>query len=325
MKILLITIVMIFTAVVVAAAGWFFYRRGQLKPLDDEARRQAPGQFISLLHGLVHYQLHGEGDDKPLIVFVHGFSTPSFVWNGLLPPLLAAGFRVLTYDLYGRGWSARPDVRYDARLYEEQLVELLAALHLEGKMSFVGYSMGGAIVTHFAARYWERVSNLVLIAPAGLVVNWGSSRGAALFPLPVLGDWLMVVRGRQFMLDVMQQPENQGKAVPDIVARYQQQMDYAGYLPAILSTLRHFPMAAMQNEYAVVGKQDFPVLAVWGARDNVVPVTNVERIKTLVPRAHFAILDHAHHAITYSEPEFVSQAIIEFLRTPIGKSTGGTK
>ena len=314
MKIFILTILFILLLLVVAASAVFIYARSGLKPLDDQARLQAPGEFVYLSHGAVHYQLLGEGDDKPLIVFVHGFSTPSFVWRGLVPSLLKAGFRVLIYDLYGRGWSARPnDVRYDAQLYEKQLSELLAAQHLKGKMTFAGYSMGGAIATHYAARHPESVSHLVLIAPAGLSIN---VEGAALFQLPIAGDWLMAVRGRQFMLDVMSQPENQGKAVPDIVARYEAQMQYEGYLSALLSTLRHFPMGSMAGEYQAVGQSDFPVLAIFGGKDDVVPISNVERVRHLVPRAQLAILDRAHHAITYSEPEFVSQAMIDFLRTP---------
>ncbi len=296
--------------VVALAVGLFAYERSRMKPLNDQARRQAPGDFVYLSHGAVHYQLLGE-EDKPLIVFVHGFSTPSFVWRGLLPSLTEAGYRVLIYDLYGRGWSARPDVRHDAQLYDDQLTELLAALHLEGKMSFVGYSMGGAIVTYFAAHHSDRVSAVGLIAPAGLSVNAGG--GAVLFQLPLIGDWLMAVRGRQFMLDVMRRPENQGKAVPDIVARYEAQMDYEGYLSALLSTLRNFPMDRMEGEYRAVGREDFPVLAIFGGQDQVVPISNVERLKRLVPRVQLARLDRAFHALTYSEPEFVSRALIDFL------------
>ena len=310
MKVIAISLLSVFGLLVLLAAGTFFYARSGLKPLDDEARQLASGNFIQLSRGQVHYQFFGEGEDRPLIVLVHGFSTPSFVWQGLVPLLTASGFRVLAYDLYGRGWSDRPDVRHDAQLYEEQLLELLAALHIRGKMTLVGYSMGGAIVTHFSVRHPDFVDNLVLLAPAGLSVNSG---GTAIFQLPIIGDWLMAVRGRAALLDVMRQPENQGKAVPDIVARYEQQMDYDGYLSALLSTLRYFPLGAMEDEYRLLGRQNFPVLAVFGGQDNVVPLSNVERLLPLVPNAQFVILDHAHHALTYSDSEIVAKAMLNFL------------
>jgi hypothetical protein len=62
-----------------------------------------------------------------VVVLVHGFSTSSFVWRGLLPKLTEAGLRVLTYDQYGRGFSDRPDSDFDAAFYERQLLELLSS------------------------------------------------------------------------------------------------------------------------------------------------------------------------------------------------------
>ena len=36
-----------------------------------------------------------------------------------------AGFKVLSYDMYGRGYSDRPEVTYDQKLYQGQLLELI--------------------------------------------------------------------------------------------------------------------------------------------------------------------------------------------------------
>jgi alpha-beta hydrolase superfamily lysophospholipase len=93
--------------------------------MDDQARQLAPGAFVQLTRGRVHYELAGPEDGR-LVVLVHGFSVPSFVWDPTFEALVSRGFRVLRYDLYGRGFSDRPDTAYDRALYVEQLRELLA-------------------------------------------------------------------------------------------------------------------------------------------------------------------------------------------------------
>ena len=119
--------------------------------LDDEARSLATGSFVELTDGQVHYELAGSGDG-PVVVLVHGFSVPSFIWDPTFEELLSQGFRVLRYDLFGRGFSDRPDVDYDGTLFVEQLHELLAELGIEEPVDLVGLSMGGRYVSRRALR-----------------------------------------------------------------------------------------------------------------------------------------------------------------------------
>ena len=71
--------------------------------------------------------------------------------------------------------------------------------------------------------------------------------------VPILGDWLMAVIGRRTMISIMALPENQGRALPDLARRYEEQMRYEGYLRSLLSTIRHFPMSELRAEYESVG------------------------------------------------------------------------
>src|SRR5256885_1393360 len=72
--------------------------------LDANARQGAPGQFVKLSKGVVHYELAGPETGRS-IVLVHGFSVPYYLWDGTFETLVKAGYRVLRYDLYGRGLS----------------------------------------------------------------------------------------------------------------------------------------------------------------------------------------------------------------------------
>ena len=65
------------------------------------------------LHGII---LRSPQKDK-IVVLVHGFSSPQFVWDGIAELLVDAGYSVLAYDHFGRGYSERPRIKYDHNLY----------------------------------------------------------------------------------------------------------------------------------------------------------------------------------------------------------------
>lgn len=300
--------------VVIVVCAAILYRSSvvdKLLPMDETARQLAPGEFANLPGGTVHYQWFGP-ENGDVTVLVHGFSTPSFVWAGLIEPLTAAGLRVLTYDHYGRGWSDRPKAHYSEKFYDAQLSDLLKHLDIQKPVNIVGYSMGGAVATYFTANHSGQVKKLALIAPAGFPVNFGLLAEALKFP--IFGDWLMDAMGAGTMIAEMSKAENQGIAVPDILERYKVQMSYKGYLPALLSTLRHFPMNNMSASYRSVGDMGLPVLALWGSEDTIVPAENAERLSLLVPQSSVRILEGGTHSITYSRPEEVSSALTEFLQ-----------
>ncbi len=301
----------------VAAIGSYVAARSALEPFDDDARALAPGEFVLLTDGKVHYAWHparGDGAAPQVTVLVHGFSTPSYVWAGLLAPLAEANHRVLVYDNFGRGFSDRPHVDNNANLFDRQLLELLESQNINEPVNVVGYSMGGAIATYFTARHPEKVRRLGLIAPAGFPVNAGAVE--PWLAAPILGDWLMAVLGRGILLEIMSTSENQGRAVPDIAKKYEVQMRFEGYLRSLLSTMRNFPMGGMEEEYQRVGEAKVPVLAIWGDGDAVVPPTNADLIAEVTPQAKFVSIEGGTHAITYSEPEQVSAALVDFFGTP---------
>ncbi|MFX1507287.1 MAG: alpha/beta fold hydrolase, partial [Promethearchaeota archaeon] len=84
--------------------------------LNEATRKTLKGEFIQLSRGYTHYELDGPVDGD-ITVLVHGFSTPLFIWNPTFELLVREGFRVLRYDLYGRGYSDRPVLKYTMDLF----------------------------------------------------------------------------------------------------------------------------------------------------------------------------------------------------------------
>jgi len=160
------------------------------REMDDAARGAGPGQFAELPQGVTHFEWHGPADGRVLIC-VHGLTTPSFVWRGLTAGLVKLGFRVLTYDLYGRGFSDRPAGPQNAAFFMRQLTDLMTHQQVRGRVTLMGYSMGGAICACYAAAHPDRVRHLVLLAPAGMHHAIG---GAVRFirDTPLIGDVIML-------------------------------------------------------------------------------------------------------------------------------------
>src|SRR4249919_2422345 len=93
--------------------------------LDDAARRNAPnGKFVQLSEGVTHYELGGPADGRTVLL-INGFSTPYHIWDPTFVGLTKAGFRVVRYDLYGRGFSDRPVAEYDGNFFDRQALDLL--------------------------------------------------------------------------------------------------------------------------------------------------------------------------------------------------------
>lgn len=319
-------------AVVVITAAFLlimlmsYWAAGRARPVLDAAARAnlvklgLAYSFVELKDGVVHYRLEGPAGG-PLIVLVHGFSTPSFVWNDYFAPLTRAGYRVLSFDIYGRGFSDRPATRYDADLSDRELEELLDKLAPGEPVHLVGYSMGGAVTTIFAARHPERARSLTLIAPAGLGV--AKSDNAELLKRPLIGDWIV----RMFGLKIFHAAAaDQARFAPDptrFLTDFDRQMDYRGYGDALLSTLRYYPLTGSDAAYAEAGRAARPVMVIWGEADDTVPFSNAKKLMELMPRAKLYSYPKLGHEIGFSQSAMLSGLIADFLNSQGEAKPGG--
>ncbi len=279
------------------------------RPGLETFRAEAPGQFADLPGGTTHYQWHGQRDG-PVLVCVHGLSTPSFVWGPLLPHLERMGFSILTYDLYGRGYSDRTGGRQNADFFLRQLDELLDHQGVTDKFNLMGYSMGGAIATAFAARSPERLSQLVLIAPGGLGHDLGAF-SRLVVNTPVIGDWLNEVFGGTMFKRTNLQVTYDDPEAQAILEGMCNEVDRAGTLSAMLSSQRgilRYPLFDDHEDILVSGP---PVLAIWGATDTVIPISCMGRLAQHNRNAVQIEIANADHGLTYTHPAEVAEAIAE--------------
>lgn len=288
-----------------------FRFRGEPLVLDAEARSFAPGEFVELPDGVTHYELAGPDDGKT-VVLVHGFSTPYYIWDPTFIPLAEAGFRVLRYDLFGRGYSDRPDAVYDLDLFTRQLLDLLSALNLTLPVDLVGLSMGGAISVGVTDRQPTMIRKLGLVDPAGFPLK--APFAAQFLFASGLGEWIMSLMGDRILLLSMQGDVYQTEMPPEWVEQYRRQMQYKGFKRAILSTMRHGPLGNMADAYARVGKQEREVLLIWGRQDQTIPFEINDQVRQAIPHAEFHAIDEAGHLPHLEHPNAFNSLLIEFLK-----------
>lgn len=310
MKILFVVLVLVVGVVIVGMFVTYQLKQGDSVELDSAARAQLPDSFIELEDGVLSYYLRGPEDGEK-VVLVHGFSTPKFVWDNNIDVLTGAGYRVLAYDHYGRGFSDRPKITYDQDLYTRELLNLLDALAITEPVTLIGYSMGGGNVIGFAARYPQRVKKLILIAPVG---NMPKPSGLmSLGSLPFIGEWLMNVVYREALLDGIRMDEEAGNGTPHMLQNFSAQLHFKGYTDALLSTLRNYPMADLSADYAKVGALGIPVYAIWGTADSTVPFSGAELAKLEIPHLEVFPVEGAEHSVTYSRADLVNSILLDVL------------
>ena len=100
----------------------------------------------------------GEG---PAVVCVHGLTANHTCWASIAD-ILSPAYRVIAYDLRGRGDSDKPTTGYSLPIHCRDLAGLLDRLGLK-RATIMGHSLGAHIALHFAVAFPRRVSRLVLI------------------------------------------------------------------------------------------------------------------------------------------------------------------
>lgn len=290
-----------------------FSYRDETKELNELTRKEASGSFVQLSNGFTHYELSNPDADET-VVLVHGFSVPYFIYDTTFQFLTNSGFRVVRYDLYGRGFSDRPDTNYNIDLFVRQLSELLDALRFTRPVSLVGLSTGGPITSACTARFPGRVNKLVLIDPVG-AQPFILARALKVAAMPLLGEAIMGLIGSVAIAKKIAVSSLNPEHIGEFGPRYITQLEYKGFKRAILSTIRNHMLDSFLDVYERIGKLNKPVLLFWGRHDHTVPFKHSEILRAAMPQAEFHTIEHAGHIPHYEKPQEVNRILLEFLRS----------
>jgi non-heme chloroperoxidase len=264
----------------------------------------------------LYYEDQGTGQP---VVLIHGYPLNGHSWEKQTRELLAAGYRVITYDRRGFGQSSKVGSGYDYDTFAADLNTILETLDLSDVV-LVGFSMGTGELARYVARYGhERVAKLAFLASLEpfLVQRDDNPEGV---PQDVFDGIAAAAKNdryawyTQFFKDFYNLDENLG-------SRISQEAVTGSWNVAIGSA----PVAA----YAVVPAwiEDFrsdvdavraagkPTLILHGTKDNILPIdATARRFRKAVPDADYVEVEGAPHGLLWTHADEVNAALEEFLR-----------
>ena len=282
--------------------------------LTDAERKKINGSFINLPIGNTHYELKGKGET---IVLIHGYATPYYIYDKLFDFFTENGYRVLRYDLLGRGFSERIDADYTPELFAQQLYELSEALLKDTEDFYlVGTSMGGSICAEFCKNHPEKVKKLALLAPAGMD-TFKPPFYMKLSTVPVIGTAIFNIIGNATLLkNCAREMYNCDAEERELFERkFAEAIKYNGFLKCTLSSLKNTILRTDKTikSYIATAENKIPILCIWGTADKTMPYYQTERLKQICPQATLITYENSGHIFVYDEGERTANDVAEFI------------
>jgi pimeloyl-ACP methyl ester carboxylesterase len=296
--------------IIIVLSLLFLLSNQEKNTITPDIRAKAQGNYVSLSDGVTHYQIHGP-DNGQTVILIHGMTIPMWTWDFQVPALVKAGFRVVVYDHYGRGYSDRPHIEYNQELYLRQLCELLDILKINSKVHLIGSSMGGAIAINFAAHYPQRVQKIVLFSP---LFNGGLQR-ANIFRPKLIGEFMMRVVGISYFLNRCVSYYKGTERAEHYKQLFREQISYKGFEYSFLNLFRTNALGDYREAYSSVAITNKPVLLFCGSDDPEISVQMMTELKRLIPYTQVHILEGVGHGISlHLDTDRVHPILVSFLK-----------
>jgi pimeloyl-ACP methyl ester carboxylesterase len=261
----------------------------------------------------IHYEDHGTG--RP-VVLIHGFPLSGRAWERQERALLAAGYRVITYDRRGFGKSSQPVSGYDYDTFAADLDKLLSALDLQG-VYLAGHSMGGGEIARYLGRYGSaRVRRAVIISgvPPYLLKTPETPNGAPQEVFDQIAAALTADRAAYFTewnKNFFNLDQTLGKLIS---AEAVQDAWNLAVSASPEGTIACVP--TWHTDFrADLPKIDIPVLVLHGTEDRILPIEACgPRTAELIPGSEYVAIAGAGHGLCWTHADEVNAELLRFLR-----------
>lgn len=256
---------------------------------DDSFRKTInSGNFAELSNGFTYYNIDNRFNENTL-VFIHGFSVPSYIWEKTYNSAKEKGFKVIKLDLYGRGFSDNPDLDYTDELFANQVIELLQELQITNA-TFLGLSNGGRVISKLADIKPNMVDKLVYVSAS----SFNNHKNTA--DKNVSKDEINEFIKNRYptissgQLSDFKYPEN----YPLWDDKYEELLKFKGFARALISTLKNHKNLDLENKE--ISDSNKKVYTIWGDSDSVVIYNDIkEKLNKLMPnRFEYTVPNSGH-------------------------------
>jgi non-heme chloroperoxidase len=262
----------------------------------------------------IYYEDHGAGQP---VVLIHGYPLSGRGWDKQVPALLAAGYRVITYDRRGFGQSSQPTAGYDYDTFAADLSALLEHLDLRDAV-LAGHSMGTGEVTRYLGRYGSaRVARGVLVAPIPpyLLQTPDNPDGV---PQSVFDGFAAAARAdtpawmKGFLDNFYNMDTLRGTLVSDQAFQASWNLAVTASATAAVACIGTWATDFRGD----LPEIDVPILVIQGDADQVLPLDKTgRRLPGLIKDAHLVVVEGGPHAIPWTHADQVNTALLAFIRS----------
>lgn len=257
--------------------------------------------FVESGDAVIHAELIGDPEEKPVLVFSNPLGTDFRVWDRVAARF-AEDYALLLYDERGHGLSGLGKQPVTIDRHVDDLLALVDHLGIE-RFGLVGLSLGGMIAQRLAVRAPERLAALVLCATApkiGDVEGW-NGRIAAIERdgLDSIGDAAM----QHWFTAAYRADEPLALRIWRTMLTRQSTEGYAASCAAIRDA----------DLTADAARIDVPTLVVAGSEDLSTPPALVRALAGRIPGARFEVIAGAGHLPCIEEPEALADLIADLL------------
>jgi pimeloyl-ACP methyl ester carboxylesterase len=238
------------------------------------------------------------------MVMLHGLTDSWHSFERVLPHL-PGSIRALAPTQRGHGDAGRPATGYRTRDFAADVEAFLDALGVETAI-IVGHSLGSTNALRFAIDCPHRVRGLIL---AGAFARYRGNPVVAEFwnhGVAPLADPIDAAFARAFQESTLAQP------VPD------EFIDHAvrESLKVPARVWRDALAGCLEDDFAgEIAAIKAPTLAVWGARDALVPRADQDHLLAQIAGSRLAVYEDGGHAPHWEEPARFAADVSAFVAT----------
>ncbi|WP_298738415.1 alpha/beta hydrolase [uncultured Chitinophaga sp.] len=251
------------------------------------------------------------GEGQP-IVLIHGWPLSDAMYEYQYQYLVRKGFRVIGITLRGFGESDKPYGRYDFDVFSDDIKVVLEKLKIENAV-LGGFSMGGAVVTHYVTKYnAAHVSKLALFAAAAPSWKQRPDFPYGVSDADINGLIKATMTARQDLIASFGAdfPAKEGN-ISRNVEKWLENINLEASPYAItesITALRDLDLRPVVPEIKI------PVAIFHGTQDKLCDFSLAEQMHKLIPNSFIVKFENSGHALFVEEAEKFNTALEKFAR-----------
>ena len=266
--------------------------------------RKKTGQYIDIDGNSIRYFEEGQGET---LILIHGIGQAMYTFRKNVR-VLSEHCHVISIDLLGHGFSAKPEIDYTIDDFSKLIVDFMDAMGIE-KASLLGFSTGAVIALDVAIKYPNYVNRLFLLSPGGVTKTYPSL--IKHFSTPVISDIIFTFFNKSMVKNVIEQAYYDPTLVTkDVVHHYHKVLSNKENLDATITAYSNWDDSNIAYELSSV---QAPAYIFWGEEDTWHPINMLELYEDALPEVYSATLASCGHLLHEECANEINKKIIDVL------------